>query len=103
MNNCLELLLSECCKDRLFIIFVIAEYFRYLAALLSDSCVPNNSFISKEFKFGKTLFLYRNAFAHSENVIVLDALCADLVKARESICSYFSGDVYLKVYDALTN
>ena len=64
LEDCVALLDSGLCKDVLFVLFVVAEYFKYLAALKSGIGLFNRNSMSDAFEFGYDLYSYRNAFAH---------------------------------------
>jgi aspartate/tyrosine/aromatic aminotransferase len=90
------------CTDKLFIVFVVCEYFKYLAASLSDVHTPNRMNITSNFVFSVAMYEYRNAFAHSESI---DKLCRDLENIKEYadvIYTYFPSGIRDKVYIALT-
>ena len=102
LENCLALLDSDSCKDVLFILFVVGEYFKYLAALKSGMGLFNLNSVSDAFEFGYDLYSYRNAFAHIDTTDNLNRLIGVCKQYRDDICSYFTGDVYHKVYNALS-
>lgn len=102
LENCTTLLDSDLCTDILFILFVVGEYFKYLAALKSGIGLFNLSSVSNAFEFGYDLYVYRNAFAHIDTVDNLNHLVSTCKEYRDDICSYFTGDVYHKVYNALS-
>lgn len=81
--------------------FVVCEYLKYVAALKYDLHTANKSALSTVFDFGKTVMLYRNAFAHSESTSELLSVIDKLREYSNEFCSEFTGDVYFKVYDAL--
>lgn len=66
-----------------------------------DLHTANKSALSTVFDFGKTVMLYRNAFARSESTSELLSVIDMLREYSNEICSEFTGDVYFKVYDAL--
>lgn len=101
LEECIALLDSDSCNDAMFILFVVGEYFKYLAALKSGIGLFNLNSVSNAFEFGYDLYSYRNAFAHSDNIKKLLSLIDNLKNSMNVICSEFSGDVYFKVYDAL--
>lgn len=101
IRNCLDTLAGKECTDRLYIVFVVCEYLKYVAALKYDLHTANKLALSTVFDFGKTVMLYRNAFAHSESTSELLSVIDKLREYSNEICSEFSGDVYFKVYDAL--
>ncbi len=101
IRNCLDTLTGKECTDRLYIMFVVCEYLKYVAALKYDLHTANKSALSTVFDFGKTVMLYRNAFAHSESTSELLSVIDMLREYSNEICSEFTGDVYFKVYDAL--
>lgn len=101
MRNCLDTLASKECTNRLYIVFVVCEYLKYVVALKYDLHTANKLALSTVFDFGKTVMLYRNAFAHSESMSELLSIIDKLREFSNNICSEFTGDVYFKVYDAL--
>lgn len=101
MRNCLDTLASKECTNRLYIVFVVCEYLKYVAALKYDLHTANKSALATAFDFGKTIMLYCNAFAHSESTSELLSIIDKLREFSNNICSEFTGDVYFKVYDAL--
>lgn len=101
MRNCLDTLASKEYTNRLYIVFVVCEYLKYVAALKYDLHTANKSALATVFDFGKTVMLYRNAFAHSESTSELLSIIDKLREFSNNICSEFTGDVYFKVYDAL--
>ena len=101
MHNCLDTLSGKECTDKLYIVFVVCEYLKYVAALKYDLHTANKLALSTVFDFGKTVMLYRNAFAHSEITSELLSIIDKLREFSNEICSEFTGDVYFKVYDAL--
>lgn len=102
LEECITLLDSDLCKDALFIVFVVSEYFKYLSALKAGNGVFNFKSISDGFRFGNRLYAFRNALAHIDSIDEI-MLCLDSCKElRDDICSYFTGDVYHKVYNALS-
>ena len=101
IRNCLDTLASKECTDKLYIMFVVCEYLKYVAALKYDLHTANKSALSTVFDFCKTVMLYRNAFAHSESTSELLSIIDKLREYSNEICSEFTGDVYFKVYDAL--
>ena len=101
MRNCLDTLASKECTNRLYIVFVVCEYLKYVAALKYDLHTANKSALATVFDFGKTVMLYRNAFAHSESTSELLSIIDKLREFSNNICSEFTGDVYFKVYDAV--
>lgn len=102
LEECMSLLDSDLCKDVLFVMFVVSEYFEYLSALRAGNGVFNLKSISDEFTFGKRVYKFRNALAHIDSIDEI-MLCLDSCKElRDDICSYFTGDVYHKVYNALS-
>lgn len=101
IRNCLDTLAGKECTDKLYIVFVVCEYLKYVAALKYDLHTANKSALSTVFDFGKTVMLYRNAFAHSESTSELLSIIDKLREFSNNICSEFSGDIYFKVYDAL--
>lgn len=102
MNDCILMLSSVECTDRLYIIFIVCEYYKYYAAYTQEFHCPNNESLRKAFKFGDTAAKYRNSFAHSDNLNMLLNLLGKLKESKNDICKEFTGDVYLKVYNALT-
>lgn len=102
MSNCVRLLNSKYCLDVFYVVFVVAEYIRYYVAYESGIYVPNNSTLSK-IVYGKILFTYRNAFAHSESVEKLNRLIIEMSEYSDEICSHFTGVAYIKVSNALSN
>lgn len=102
LENCVSLLDSDLCKDVMFILFVVGEYFKYLAALKSGMGLFNLNSVSNVFEFGYDLYSYRNAFAHIDTVDNLNRLIEIRKEYRDDICSYFTGDVYFKAYNALS-
>lgn len=101
IRNCLSTLASKECTDKLYIIFVVCEYLKYVSALKYDIHTANKAALSTVFDFGKVVMLYRNAFAHSESIEYLSEIINELRESSNVICSEFSGDIYFKVYDAL--
>ena len=101
IRNCLDTLAGKECTDKLYIVFVVCEYLKYVAALKYDLHTANKVALSTVFDFGKTVMLYRNAFAHSESTSELLSIIDKLREFSNEICSEFSGDIYFKVYDAL--
>lgn len=101
IRNCLDTLASKECTDKLYIVFVVCEYLKYVAALRYGVHAANKAALFTVFSFGKTVMLYRNAFAHSESTSELLSTIDKLREYSNEICSEFSGDVYFKVYDAL--
>lgn len=102
LEMCTSLLDSSSCNDTLFVLFVVAEYFKYLAALKSGRGLFNLNSVSNTFEFGYDLYMYRNAFAHIDCVDNLNSLLNMCKEFRDDICSYFVGNVYHKVYIALS-
>lgn len=86
MRNCLNTLVSKECTDKLYIVFVVCEYLKYVAASKYDIHTANKSALSTVFNFGKTVMLYRNAFAHSEST---SELLSVIDKLRESTVTKF--------------
>ena len=101
IRNCLDTLAGKESTDKLYIVFVVCEYLKYVAALKYDLHTANKSALSTVFDFGKTVMLYRNAFAHSESTSELLSVIDKLREYSNEICSEFTGDVYFKVYNAL--
>lgn len=101
MHDCLIALDSDECSDRLYVIFIVCEYCKYYAACIQEFHCPNNEALRKAFKFGDTAAKYRNSFAHSDNLNTLLSLLDRLKESKVDICKEFSGDIYLKVYNAL--
>lgn len=101
MSNCLDILASDLCTDKLYIIFVVCEYLKYVAALKYTAHTANRSALISVYSYGDSVVAYRNAFAHSESAERLLSLIVNLKNSMNDICSEFSGDVYFKVYDAL--
>lgn len=101
MHDCILMLSSDECNDRLYIIFIVCEYLKYVAASKYDIHTANKSALSTVFNFGKTVMLYRNAFAHSESTSELLSVIDKLREYSNEICSEFTGNVYFKVYGAL--
>ena len=101
LEECIALLDSDSCNDVMFILFVVGEYFKYLAALKSGIGLFNLNSVSSTFEFGYDLYSYRNTFAHIDTVDNLNRLMEVCKEYRDDICSYFTGDVYFKVYNAL--
>lgn len=101
INNCLNILSSDLCTDRLYIIFVACEYLKYTAALKYNVHAANRAALASVYNFGYDVLAYRNAFAHSDSIKKLLSLIDNLKNSMNAICSEFSGDIYFKVYDAL--
>lgn len=102
LEECTALLDSDLCKDVLFIMFVVGEYFKYLSALRAGNGIFNLKSISDEFTFGKRVYEFRNALAHVDSIDRIMSCLDSCKELRDDICSYFTGDVYHKVYNALS-
>lgn len=102
MYNCITILKSELCKDKLFILFVIAEFVRYYSALESGKLVPNKLVVSNYVEFGNVLYNYRNSFAHSCDIYELWDLLESLSAYKNEIVELFPDEIKYKILNALS-
>lgn len=102
INNCIEILKSNQCTDRFYVLFIICEYVRYFAALDSEKLIPNKQVTSTYFSFGLDLFNFRNSFAHSESIDVLNELFDKSVTNKRNFIKLFPDELKNKILNTLS-
>lgn len=71
IRNCLDTLASKECTDKLYIVFVVCEYLKYVTALRYGVHAANKAALSTVFSFGKTVMLcYTEMLLHIVRVQV---------------------------------
>jgi hypothetical protein len=102
IENCYSILSSKLCIDRLYIIFVVCEYLRYKAAFKDSEHHANSSSIGCLDGIDKSVYAYRNAFAHSDSLSSLFQIIGTLAGYSGNICYYFDKSIHEKIIDAIT-
>jgi hypothetical protein len=107
IEYCYEILSSSECTDKMYILFVVAELFKNMGALIhiEDGIHPNGSALINNYSFGTYMLNYRNSFVHIDCLNELLLTRQSLIDNRDIICEHLVDapqEVYIKVYNALS-
>lgn len=101
MMTCIEILSSNMCNDKLYIMFVVTEFLMYHSAYFSDILIANKATTLSYLACGEYVYEYRNSFAHSNKLSHLIELIRNMANYSDDIIMIFPDSIRLKVLNAL--